>query len=164
MKLIKTEGAKLVLTGLFASVLLLLAFGTDAFSRGSVDIQLHDTYYVIPTLSFLFHCFLWLTYFIYLPLLLFRKFRPHWSGVVLIVVNTLLLLSLTSFYRHFFLSGHIFGDWSLPQDFEGAPDLFRNDPKDIWPGLHRLVTYLQAFLGLSLVYTVFRVYQNSRTP
>lgn len=80
-----------------ATTLTITVFGTEDFFSSTLDINIHDTYYVIESINaFLCVCAL-LIFVVYLPRLLLGKFKSRFANMAFLLANAYLIFLFTFF-------------------------------------------------------------------
>lgn len=149
--LLRVEVPRLIIITLATAGLIALLFGFDQLSKPDLDIQLHDTYFVLSTIGLGVHLFLWLAYLYYLLIQLIGKFRLNTSTVIMISTNALLL----TFYAHLYIQlGHI--GWEIDPDYKTVSATTLLDSKGLWVGIRNFMIFAQFFLSLTFIYILFR--------
>jgi len=83
-------------TAIFALISIFLIFDLDSLSTGSTtDINIHDTYFVIPTSYFVVLLCILIFFGVYLIRMLRRNFKNKTANLIFLIINILLILKLT---------------------------------------------------------------------
>jgi len=86
----------LIGTAIFALIIIFLIFDLDSLSPGStMDINIHDTYFIMPTSYFVVLLLILIFFGVYLIRMLRRNFKNKSANVIFLIVNILLVIKLT---------------------------------------------------------------------
>ena len=137
-------------------LLSLFLFGRKLLSD-TIDIHLHDTYFVIEPFHVLLSTFFLITFFIYFIKELRKSFRRTLPNWILIIIGLTLVISFT-FLIKIFSGILISGGWTLypPLSALGPDKIPELTQEPVTKYLTNFLACLQVLILIMLVYATFR--------
>ncbi|WP_298897252.1 hypothetical protein [uncultured Psychroserpens sp.] len=150
-------------TIVLALIVNLIAFGTRGYKSDSVfDINVHDTYFVIPNINFI----LLLAVIVFFGVYLFRtlrwKFRNLTVNIILITVTIILILLVSKITSILDSEMHRVSGWTIypPLSVEGVEPPTNNTSENDFGILSSVFLIAQIVLLIFLTYCGFKSGQN----
>ncbi len=141
-------------TLLFSLLMAYLVLGKRGFTNSTIDINLHDSYFIIPSGLTTFSIILPIFFIAYLVKAIIRKLD-------VVIVNLISIILGAYIFIHLVWFNQIFGD--LPLGYSGWTALpqFRDDyesNKTFWK-IKTILIPIQIFLSIYLVFVGFKTIQ-----
>jgi heme/copper-type cytochrome/quinol oxidase subunit 1 len=136
-------------------LLSLFLFGRN-FVSGTIDIHLHDTYFVITHFHILLPIFFLVTFMVYFVKELRNSFRRTLSNWILIIIGVAVIIALTFLIKTFF---HFFtgGSTLYPPLSALGPDKVPELTQDpVAKFIINLFTVIQIIILMMLLFVAFR--------
>lgn len=147
-------------TLIFSLLMAYLVLGKQAFTNSTIDINLHDSYYIIQTYLITFSIILPIFFVAYLVRVLKRKLDIVTVNVISILSTTFLILLIFSFYRLFptTLSYKI----GLIDNLPPSQNKFIQELENTYRKIKTFLIIIQIILSFYLVFISYKTVQIYR--
>ena len=159
-----TEIATFLVTLIIAIIIYVISFGQQALFEESLDINVHDTYFV-----FLKYLIVWQTWFlVYFTVNLFRqfwlKFKNQFCNTMFIITALFLSLFLFTYIQLVSDAGTVLTDegMTIYPPLTGIPQQSQNNMSSIKFIINTLWT-IEIVLWLAAVLTMVMMYRNRKS-
>lgn len=122
----------------------------------SIDIHLHDTYYVIVPLYFLLPIFILITFVVYFIKEFRHSFQRAFPNWIFVITGSVLLISLTFLIQLFSQNFNIAWTEYPPLSSTGVSITPELTPDPVAKFITNILMLLQFLILISLLYVVFR--------
>ena len=128
------------------------------FSRDTLGLQLHDSYFVISAVSIIVPLFLLITFILYFIREIRTSFSRTLPNIILFVTGLLLIVMLAFLNKQFIRLGTTMGGWTIYPPLSALPEVqhrgsILNPAASV---VTNTLTVLQMVVTIALLYSAFR--------